>query len=102
MKSQNALLLTLVCLLLCLLVHPTDSSAKSTNTRIALVGLDHDHVWGLLKDIVNEPQAELVAIADPRPELIDKAKSQVPTSVRFYSDYIQMLDEAKPEAVFVT
>src|SRR5437660_4288235 len=102
MKRHNSLLLTLVCLFLCLLGYPIASSAQSATTRIAVIGLDHDHVWGLLKDIVNEPQAELVAIADPRPELIDKAKSQVPTSVRFYSDYIQMLDEAKPEAVFVT
>src|SRR5437667_7244550 len=102
MKRQNSLLLTLVCLLLCLLGYPTASSAQSATTRIAVIGLDHDHVWGLLKDIANEPQAELVAIADPRPELVDKAKSQVPTSVRFYSDYVQMLDDAKPEAVFVT
>ena len=102
MKSQNALLLTLVSLCLCLLGHPTASSAQTAKTRIAIVGLDHDHVWGLLKDIANESQAELVAIADPRPELVDKATSQVPTSVRFYSDYILMLDEAKPEAVFVT
>ncbi|PYV51630.1 MAG: oxidoreductase [Acidobacteria bacterium] len=102
MKRQNSLLLTLVCLLLCLLGYPTASSAQSATTRIAVIGLDHDHVWGLLKDIANEPQAELLAIADPRPDLVDKAKSQVPTSVRFYSDYVQMLDDAKPEAVFVT
>jgi predicted dehydrogenase len=76
--------------------------AQQTRIRIAIVGLDHDHVWGLLKDIANEPQAELVAIAEPRPELVDKAKSQIPTSVHFFSDYIKMLDEAKPEAVFVT
>src|SRR3989454_10002883 len=80
----------------------TQSPAQHTRTRIAVIGLDHDHVWGLLKDIANEPQAELLAIADPRPDLVDKAKSQVPTSVRFYSDYVQMLDDAKPEAVFVT
>ena len=102
MKSQNALLLTLVSLCLCLLGHPTASSAQTAKTRIAIVGLDHDHVWGLLKDIANEPQTDLVAIAEPRSELIDKAKLQLPASVRFYSDYIQMLDQAKPEAVFVT
>jgi predicted dehydrogenase len=102
MKVRNSLLLTLFSLLLCLLGYPTASSAQTAKTRIAIVGLDHDHVWGLLKDIANEPQAELVAIADPRPELVDKAKAQVPPSVRFFSDYVQMLDEAKPEAVFVT
>jgi predicted dehydrogenase len=80
------------------------SSATGANgkVRLAIVGLDHDHVWGLLKDITKEPQAELVAIADPHPDLVQKAKSQVPVGVKFYSDYIKMLDEAKPQAVIVT
>ena len=71
-------------------------------TRLAIVGLDHDHVWGMLHDIAAEPQAELVAVADPRPELVAKAKAQVPATVKFYDDYVKMLDEAKPEAVIVT
>jgi len=71
-------------------------------TRIAIIGLDHDHVWGLLHDIAQEPQAELVAIADSHQELIEKAKAQVPATVKFYPEYVEMLDQAKPEAVFVT
>jgi len=42
--------------------------------RIAIIGLDHDHVWGLLKDIAGEPDAELIAIADVHPQLVSKAK----------------------------
>lgn len=76
--------------------------AQGGKTRIGVIGLDHDHVWELLHYIANEPQAELVAIADAHPELIDKAKSQVPAGVRFYSDYVRMLDEARPEAVIIT
>jgi hypothetical protein len=72
----------------------TQSCAQTAKTSVAIIGLDHDHVWGLLKDIANEPQSDLVAIADPRPELVDKAKLQVPASVRFFSDYIKMRDEA--------
>jgi predicted dehydrogenase len=79
--------------------YPRPGEAK---TRLAIVGLDHDHVWGLLKDIAAEPNAELVAIADSRPALVDRAKTRVPTSVKFYADYVKMLDEAKPEAVIVT
>jgi len=71
-------------------------------TRLAVVGLDHDHVWGILKTIAAEADAELVAIADPHPELADRAKRQAPASVKFYPDYVQMLDQAKPEAVIVT
>lgn len=78
---------------------PRPTGAK---TRLAIVGLDHDHVWELLKYIGDEPDAELVAIAEKQPALVDQAKSQVPATVKFYSDYVRMLDEAKPEAVIVT
>jgi glucose-fructose oxidoreductase len=71
-------------------------------TRLAIVGLDHDHVWGLLKTIASEQDAALVAIADPHADLIEKAKARVPKSVAFFTDYVQMLEEAKPEAVIVT
>jgi len=76
--------------------------AGADKTRLAIVGLDHDHVWELLKYMAGEPDVELVAIADQHPPLIERAKTRVPTTVKFYSDYIQMLDEAKPDAVFVT
>src|SRR5437879_10471423 len=77
-------------------------SPPETKTRIAIVGLDHDHVWGLLKYLEAEPDAELVAIAEPQPALVKEAKSRVPSSVKFYSAYVPMLDEVKPDAVIVT
>src|SRR5467141_1104845 len=77
-------------------------SAPERKTRIAIVGLDHDHVWGLLKYLEAEPDAELVAIAEPQPALVKEAKSRVQASVKFYADYIKMLDEVKPDAVIVT
>ena len=70
--------------------------------RYAIVGLNHDHVWGILKDFAEVPQAQLVAIADPNPQLVEKAKARVPSSVKFYSDYIAMLDHEKPQAVIIT
>ena len=85
--------------LVCFLARP---SLAQTKIRVAIIGLDHDHVWGILHDILNEPQADLVAIAESDPELVGKAKAQVPANVQFYSDYVGMLDEAKPEAVFIT
>jgi predicted dehydrogenase len=77
---------------------PARGGAK---TRIAVVGLDHDHVWSLLKDITQEPDAELVAIAEADATLVSQAKKEVPASVAFFSDYVQLLDQAKPEAVIV-
>ena len=84
--------------IVCAGAQPAQDAAR---TRIAVVGLDHDHVWSLLKDITKEPMAELVAIGDPDSELVNKAKKQVPETVKFYSDYVEMLDQAKPEAVIV-
>jgi predicted dehydrogenase len=71
-------------------------------TKLAVVGLDHDHVWGLLKDLAGESNAELVAIADAHQALVDQAKAKVPPTVKFYSDYVRMLDEMKPDGVIVT
>jgi len=75
--------------------------AQSAKTRIAIVGLDHDHVWGRMATLLKSPDAELVAIADTHPELIEKAKARVPSSVKFFSDYTQMLDQVKPDAAIV-
>lgn len=71
-------------------------------TRLAIVGLDHDHVWGILKDIANQTDAELVAIAETQETLVNHAKERVPPSVKFYADYKRMLDEIKPDAVIAT
>jgi predicted dehydrogenase len=84
-----------------------NSAAKTARptegkTRLAIVGLDHDHVWELLRYIGKEQDAELVAIAESQPALVKEAKSKVPDSVKFYTDYVTMLDETKPDAVIVT
>jgi len=81
---------------------PCVTEAQSVKTRLAIVGLDHDHVWSLLSDIAGEPSVELIAIADPDSALVSQAQKEVPASVKFYSDYVAMLDEVKPEAVIVT
>jgi len=78
------------------------NSTPNGKTKLAIIGLDHDHVWGLLKDFSTEPNAELVAIADTHPALVDQAKTKVPASVKFYSDYLKMLDEVKPDGVIIT
>src|SRR5438067_13747444 len=105
MKSPLSLIALLVAaFLFSHLAFASDSQSPTpaAKTRLAIVGLDHDHVWELLKYIASEPEAELVAIADPHPNLVSQARSQVPGSVNFYSDYIKMLDEATLEAEFVS
>ena len=102
-RSARLLALSVLCAMtVALLPGFQPVKAGEAKTRLAIVGLDHDHVWGLLKDLAAEPDAELVAIADTHPALVDQAKTKVPATVKFYSDYRQMLDGAKPEAVIVT
>lgn len=74
----------------------------SGKVRFAVVGLEHDHIWGILRELAKVPQAQLVAVADPHPQLIEKVKSRVPAGVKFYSNYITMLDQVKPQAVITT
>jgi predicted dehydrogenase len=109
MKPPSMLLqrFTLVAIFLYLVSAVAALSAHSNPTsdgkaKLAIIGLDHDHVWGLLKDFATEPNAELVAIADTHPALVDQAKTKVPAGVKFYSDYLKMLDEVKPDGVIVT
>src|SRR5258707_6444065 len=104
-ESLSARIVRVVFALLALFGVPDVSEAQSgggtAKTRLAVVGLDHDHVWSLLKDIGGEPSAELVAIAESDAALVSRAQKEVPASVKFYADYVAMLDEAKPEAVIV-
>ena len=81
---------------------PAAPNAPETKVKLAIIGLDHDHVWGLLRDLAGEPNADLVGIADDHQPLVDQAKTKVPSTVRFFSDYIKMLDEMKPDGVIVT
>ncbi len=68
-------------------VSAAQNAGGAAKTRLAVVGLDHDHVWSLLKDIAGEPSAELVAIAESDPALASRAQKEVPASVKFYTDY---------------
>lgn len=78
------------------------TAPADSKVRLAIVGLNHDHVWGILKDIAAEPEADLVAIAENDPALVTKAKGRVPANVKFYDNFVTMLDEVKPDAVIAT
>jgi predicted dehydrogenase len=64
--------------------------------------LDHDHVWDRVEEILAEPDAELVGVADTHQELIEKMRKEVPSGVAFFKDYVAMLDQVKPQGVLVT
>ncbi len=63
--------------------------------RLAVAGLTHGHVWGLLEQWAAQPDVELVAVADPTP-LLDNARARFQ---RAYVDWQRMLDAESPDVV---
>src|SRR5260370_31649587 len=100
MKSENlsSRIVMVVFALLALFGVSDASEAQSAGgaakTRLAVVGLDHDHVWSLLKDIAGEPSAELVATAESDASLGSRAQKGGPASVKFHADYCGVLVDA--------
>jgi predicted dehydrogenase len=72
----------------------------SRTYRVAVAGLIHDHVWGLLRWWRELEGAEVVAGADVNPPLLEKARTEagVPAT---YAGYLEMLDREKPDIVTV-
>jgi predicted dehydrogenase len=64
--------------------------------RIAIIGMVHDHLWGVLEHLKNE-DVDLVAAADPNPPLHDKVEREHRVR-QHYSDYRDLLEKEKPDA----
>jgi predicted dehydrogenase len=63
--------------------------------RLAVAGLTHGHVWGLLEQWAAQPEVELTAVADPTP-LLENARARFQ---RAYADWQRMLDAESPDVV---
>ena len=74
--------------------------ACGAETRIAVIGLLHSHVWGHLGKMVGGDPAKLVGIAETNPELIAEAKKMGAADSVFYADAARMLDAVKPDIVW--
>lgn len=78
---------------------------KSTRTgplRLAVVGLVHGHVEGLLWRASQRKDIELVGIYEPNRALFDRLAAKYKLDASLYSaDLGAMLDKSKPEAVSV-
>lgn len=92
----------LVVVILALAFGSSPSQAQHSRMRLAWIGLELDGSWGFMNQAQAEPEAELVAVADPHPDLIERAKTTTKPGVRFFDDYVRMLDEVKPDAVLST
>jgi predicted dehydrogenase len=68
--------------------------------RLAIAGLTHDHVTGLLRELPRRKDITLVGIAEPNAKLAASyaARYHLAPSI-IYTDIEKMLDETKPQAV---
>ena len=67
--------------------------------RVATLGMVHDHLWTNLRQLKELDDVEIVAGADPDPDL--RAKFSETTGCQsVYGDFEVLLDKEKPDAVF--
>ena len=79
--------------------HASDDSAP---LRLAVVGLDHGHVEGVLWNATSRDDLTIVGIYDPRYALFVKYRDKYDLDPDlFYADLERMLDETEPEAASV-
>lgn len=79
-----------------------DDTGESAPLRLAVVGLVHGHVEGLLWQAKDRPEIELVGVYDPSKALFDTMAAKHGLDASLYFDNLEtMLDERTPEAVSV-
>ncbi|MCU1323297.1 MAG: oxidoreductase domain protein [Acidobacteriaceae bacterium] len=71
-------------------------------TRVAIVGLVHDHVRGFFSTLAAHPEVQLVGIAEPDAALRDKyiARTHLPANL-FFPTEAAMLQATHPQAILV-
>jgi predicted dehydrogenase len=67
--------------------------------RVGVLGLSHDHIWDNLRALQESEGGELVAAADPHPELREQARKAGVEKV--YDSPALLLDAEKLDAVYV-
>ena len=93
-----------IALLVSLFVAPAISSESNQTEplRIAVIGLVHGHVEGVLWQAKDRDDLQIVGIYDPNPELFEKYKDKYALDESWYFDDLEeMLDATKPEAASV-
>tara|TARA_R110000868_G_scaffold119469_1_gene316590 strand:- start:308421 stop:309506 length:1086 start_codon:yes stop_codon:yes gene_type:complete len=89
--------------LLALLVSHTSIAKEPVEPlRIAIIGLVHGHVEGVLWQAKDRDDLQIVGIYDPDPALFAKYKDKYQLDDAWYFDDLdEMLDQTKPEAASV-
>ena len=91
-----------ICLLTALLATTGYATAQTPPIRVAIVGLNHDHVRGFFHTLPSHPEVALVGISEPDAALRQKYVSltHLPASLFFPSE-AAMLKATHPQAILV-
>ena len=91
-----------VCFLAALLATAGYATAQTAPIRVAIVGLNHDHVRGFFGSMCAHPELTLVGISEPDAALRQKyvAFTHLPASL-FYPSEAAMLRATHPQAILV-
>ncbi|MGB9681997.1 MAG: Gfo/Idh/MocA family protein [bacterium] len=69
--------------------------------NVGIVGLSHDHIWGLLKDWLSLANIKVVGVAESYEPLRERAKKEFGID-RFYDTYRELIDRERLDIVQVT
>ena len=70
--------------------------------RVGIIGLVHDHVWGLLKEWESLADVEIVAIAEPNQGLFAKVALHRSSTPRFYHSWEELLQKEAVDLIQIT
>ena len=77
-------------------------TAAGPPLRVAIVGLVHGHVQGFLQQSLHSPEIEVVGIAEPDQQVVERyAKQYELDRSLIFSDLEEMLQKTHPQAVLV-
>ena len=81
---------------------PFAMAQSPAHVRVAVVGLNHDHIRGFLHNLPSHPEIELVGISEPDAALRQKYASlfHLPNSL-FFPTEAEMLKSTHPQAILV-
>jgi predicted dehydrogenase len=81
---------------------PSSSGGAPQGLRVAIVGLEHGHVEGLLHMLSQHPEVQLVGIADADSDLVAKYRSRFHLAESlFFKSEAEMIEARRPAAVLV-
>jgi predicted dehydrogenase len=92
----------IVLLLLFALPSASFAQAQPAPLRVAIVGLAHDHVTELLKELPEHHDVELVGVAEADPVLVARYRDKYSLAgTLFFTSMEKMIEERHPQAVLV-